>query len=162
MQAAARASIMRHLCSFICKAKVFINREKNEESPGEQSQGCVCVCVCGGGERGKGPGEEGRGPGDPAGAAGRGTGRRGSGVSGGSCRVKVSLFSAKRGWSCGHPSKARLCCGGERQGRLGKASWKGPRPCRDTSGGAPSGSPRSWATFSCLFGSPGCPRCIFN
>lgn len=52
MQAAARASIMRHLCSFICKAKVFINWEKNEESPGEQSQGCVC----GGGSGGRGRG----------------------------------------------------------------------------------------------------------
>lgn len=143
MQSAARASIMRHLCSFICKAKVFINREKNEESPGEQSQGCVC----GGGEWGKGPGEEGRGPGDPAGAAGRGTGRRGSGVSGGSCRVKVSLFSVKRGWSCGHPSKARLCCGSERKVAWEKPVGKGLVPGETSLGGLPEGAPGAGLHF---------------
>lgn len=58
MQAAARASIMRHLCSFICKAKVFINREKNEEIAGSKAKG---VCVAGGAGEGAGGGRSGAG-----------------------------------------------------------------------------------------------------
>lgn len=46
---------------YLQSKKVFINREKNEESPGEQSQGCVCVCVAGGAGEGAGGGRSGAG-----------------------------------------------------------------------------------------------------
>lgn len=118
--------------------------------------------MCCGGERGKGAGGKevgGRGTqlglraGRPAGGA--------PAFLGGSCRVKVSLFSAKRGWSCGHPSKARLCCGGDRQGRLGKASWKGPHPLAGHVSGGSQREPQELGYIFMPFPKPWAPAIYF-
>lgn len=121
MQAASRASITRHLCSFICKAKVFINRTPPPALTLKKVPGGTEPRVGAAGGSGAG------GPRWGCGHRDRPEGLRRCFA--GSCRVKVSLFSAKSG--CGTavtPQRHACAAASGLQGRRGKASWKGPRP----------------------------------
>lgn len=72
MQAAARASVTRHLCSFICEAKksVLLIGRKTKKVPGSKAKG-VCVCVWRGGA-GEGAGGGRSGAGGPRWGCGQG------------------------------------------------------------------------------------------